>query len=159
LSANILAPVDSLANIWLRRQIFGSVGKLAFCNSSFGKYLAPLANLAFAAAPPANNWLRRQIWLLRQLCWQIFGSRGYIGNHLAPAENLASPQLSQQIFGFVSKYLAPLANIWLRWQIWLLWQLRRQIFGSSGSVGNNLAPSASLASRQLSPQIFGSVCK
>jgi hypothetical protein len=103
--------------------------------------------------------LRRQIWLLRQLRWQIFGSGGSVGNHFAPTANMASRQLSRQIFGSAGKYLGPSANIWLRRQIRLLRQLRRQIFGFGSSVGNHVAPAANLASRQLSRQIFGSVGK
>jgi hypothetical protein len=90
--------------------------------------------------------LRRQIWLLRR---QIFGSGGSVGNNFAPTANLASRQLSRQIFGSVGK-------CWLR----------RQIIGSVGqfgfcgsSVGNHVASVANLASRQLSRQIVGSVGK
>jgi hypothetical protein len=71
-----------------------------------------------------------------------------VDNSLALSANLASWQLSRQTFGYISKN-------WLCWQIRLLRQLRRQIFGAGGSsVGNNLAPAANLASRQLSQQIF-----
>jgi hypothetical protein len=103
--------------------------------------------------------LRRQIWLLRQLRRQIFGSSGSVGNHFAPTANLDSRQLSRQKFGSVGKYLATSANNWLRRPIRLLRQLCRQIFGSSSSVGNHVALTANLASRQLSRQIFGSVGK
>jgi hypothetical protein len=99
--------------------------------------------------------LRRQIWLLRQLRQQIFGSGGSVGNHFAPTANLASRQLSRQIFGSVSKYLAMSAKNWLSRPIRLLWQLGRQIFGSGSSVGNHVAPAANLASRQLSRQNLG----
>jgi hypothetical protein len=103
--------------------------------------------------------LRWLIWLLRQLRRQILGSGGSVGNHFAPTANLASRQLSWQIFGSVGKYLGPSANNWLRRPIRLLRQLRRQIFGSGSSVGNHVAPAANLASRQLSRRIFGSVGK
>jgi hypothetical protein len=137
---NHFAPTANLASRQLSRQIFGSVSK----------YLAS----------PANNWLRRPIRLLWQLRLQIFGSGSSVSNHVAPAANLASRQLSRQIIGSVGKYLATLANNWLRRPIRLLRQLRRQRFGSGSSViGNHVAPAANLASRQLSWQIFGSVGK
>jgi hypothetical protein len=136
---NLFAPTANLASRKLSRQIFGSVGK----------YLAR----------SANNWLRRPIRLLRQLRRQIFGFGSSVGNHVAPAGNLASQQLSRRIFGFVGKYLATSANNWLRRPIRLLRQLRWQRFGSGSSVGNHVAPAANLASRQLSRQIFGSVGK
>jgi hypothetical protein len=114
-----------LANIWLRRQIIGSVSS---------------SNLAFAAAPWANNWLRRKIV-------GSVGKFGFcgssVGKYLASSANICAPS----------------ANSWLHWQIRLLWQLRRQIFGSSGSASNNLSPSANMASCQLSWQIFGSIGK
>jgi hypothetical protein len=155
--------------IWLlrqlRRQIFGSGG-------SVGNHFAPTANLASRQlsrqifrslgkylVTSANNWIRRAIRLLRQLRRQIFGSGSSVGNHVAPAANLASRQLNRRIFGSVGKYLATSANNWLRRPIRLLRQLRRQIFGSGSSVGNHVAPEANLASRQLSRQIFGSVGK
>jgi hypothetical protein len=59
------------ANIWLRRQIIGSVGQFGFCGSSFGKYLDP-------AALPAVMSLRRKIWRL--------GSS--VGKYLGPSANL-----------------------------------------------------------------------
>jgi hypothetical protein len=63
-----LAP---LANIWLRRQIIGSVGQFGYCGSSVGKYLDPAALLAIMS-------LRRQIWLL--------GSS--VGKYLGPSANI-----------------------------------------------------------------------
>jgi hypothetical protein len=135
----------------LRWKICGSVGKFGFCGSSVGKCVAPSASLAFAVALPANSWLCWQIWLLRQLPRQIFCSGSSVGNHFAWTANLASGQLSWQIFGSVGKYLALLANIWLH----------RQIIGSVGqfgfcgsSVGKYLATSALLAIMSLRRQIW-----
>jgi hypothetical protein len=95
--------------------------------------------------------LRRQIWLLRQLRQQIFGSNGSVGNYFAPTANLASQQLSRQIFGSAGKYLAPSANIWLR----------QQIIGSVGkfgfcgsSVSKYLDPAALSAIMSLRRQIW-----
>jgi hypothetical protein len=121
--------------------------------------------------------LPRQILLLRRLCRQIFGSCGSVGKFLSANFWLVGLlwKVCDSIgkFGFcgssASNYVAPLANLafavaplansWLRWQIWLLRQLRRQIFGFDGSVGNHYAPTANLASGQPSRQIFGSVGK
>jgi hypothetical protein len=117
---------------WLCWQIFGSCGSVSkFLSANIWllrlrwQICGSIANLAFAVAPSANSWLRWQIWLLRQLRRQIFGSGGSAGNHFAPAANLASPQLSRQLFVYVGKYLAPLANLWLG----------RQIIGSAGQFG------------------------
>jgi hypothetical protein len=65
------------ADIWLRRQIIGSVGQFGFCGSSVGKYLDPAA---LSAIMP----LRRQIWLL--------GSS--VGKYLGPSANI-------WLFGFI----------------------------------------------------------
>jgi hypothetical protein len=108
--------------IWLlrqlRRQIFRWVGKFGCCGSSFGKYLAGSANLAFAAALLANIWLGRHIWL-----------------HLAPSANLA----------FAA---APSANIWLSRHLFGSvgkFGFCGYSVGSCGSVGKYLAPAAPLA--------------
>jgi hypothetical protein len=121
--------------------------------------------------------LRRLIWLLRQLCRQIFGSGGSVGNHFALTANLASRQLSRQIFRSVGKYLATSANNWLRRQIIgsvgqfgfcgssvgkyldpaalsAITSLRRQIWLLGSSVGKYLGPSANIWLRR---QIIGSV--
>jgi hypothetical protein len=141
-------------NIWLRQQIFGYVGKELAQSANSASVAARSANIwirqlcrqpccsggksGFSAAQSAkfgsvgkylaasaNTWLCRPIRLLRQLRRQIFGSGSSVGNHVAPAANLASRQLSRQIFGSAGKYLA----------IWLRRQLRRQIIDSAGKLG------------------------
>jgi hypothetical protein len=149
LSANACRQIFWL--LWIRWQIFGSVGK----------YLAPSANWPSATAPLANIWLRWQIWPLRQLRRQIIGSVGKfgfcgssVGKYLAPVAISAIIWLPRQIWllrSSVSKYLASSANIWLRWQI----------FGSVGkfgfcgsSVGKYLAPAAPSAIIWLLRQVW-----
>jgi hypothetical protein len=117
------------ANIWLGRQIIGSVGQFGFCGSSVGKYLD-------SAALSAIMSLRREIWLLNSsvgeylglsaniwLRQQIIGSVGQfgfcgssVGKDLDPAALSAIMSLRRQIWllgSSVGKYLGPLANIWL----------------------------------------------
>jgi hypothetical protein len=106
--------------------------QICFCGSSVSKDEAPPANLAY-------------------LFWQIFGSGGSVGNHFALTANLASRQLSRQIFGSVGKYLAPSANIWLcRQRIGSVGQ-----FGFCGSsIGKYLDPAALSAIMSLRRQIW-----
>jgi hypothetical protein len=109
------------------------VGKLGFCGSSVGKYLAP-------AALSAIILLRRQIWLL--------GSS--VGKYLGPSANIwVRWQIIGSVgqFGFcgssVGKYLDLAA-------LWAIMSLRRQIWLLGSSVGKYLGPSANI-------WLFGSV--